>query len=44
MNKKRGTLAEGFLVTTATATPSKIRLADERISCGVSPDIIQTVH
>lgn len=28
----------------AAAAPSKIRLADERISCVVLPDIMQTVH
>ena len=37
------TLAEGFLVTTATATPPKICLAEERIFRGVSPDIMQTI-
>ena len=28
----------------AAAAPSKIRLAEERISCGASPDIIRSVH
>ncbi len=36
-------IALDFLAV-ATAAPSKIRLAYERISCGVSPDIMQTAH
>ena len=39
----RPSAALDFL-SVATATPSKIRLADERIFCGVSPDIIWSAH
>lgn len=39
----RSSAASDFL-SVATATPSKIQLADKRISCGISPDIIQIKH